>query len=381
MRITDVQMFPVRAQVIPIEEGGIAPYKGSKDAGDGTSAATSALYKVSTDEGIVGWGEMNMIVSLAMTRVILNDILCPALIGRDPFQLNEIKTRIDSLYNPDINVLHFMSGVEMALWDIKGKATAQPVYKLLGGKVRDSAPIAYAMGIMADDRTRFKIEQIRSLGYRCIKTKGGTDLEQDIKRAFFMREIAGQGMDLRVDMNQGYSLESALVYLQAVEDCRLQYVEQPIRVRSPEGYRSLRMRSRVPIAINEDCYIPGEFFRAVMMNAVDVGVVDMESIGGISELIKLAHIAEAANVSLAHHCAWDMGIKTAAIVHAVCALEAFRLPMDSTYHAHAMDPLKEPLEICDGAYVLPERPGLGIEVDEEKVRCMTEENYTERYVF
>jgi len=381
MKIADIQMYPVRADVIPIEKGGIAPYRGSRDSGPGTSTVTSALYKVTTDDGIVGWGEMNMILTLRLTRALLTDALRPALIGQDPFQLNRIKERVDSLYNPDINMLHFMSGVEMALWDIMGKATGKPVHALLGGAVRDAAPIAYAMGMMEDHQTADKLAQLREEGYTTVKTKGGTDVKWDIRRAHRMRELAGDALEIRVDMNQGYSIPDAVTYLGAVQPCRLQYVEQPIRCNDLADYAILRQRSCVPVAINEDCYIPGGLFNAISLRAVDAGVVDMESIGGISETVKLAHVAEAANLPLAHHCAWDMGIKTAAIVHTVCALKAFTLPMDSTYHAHAQDPLVSPIQMKQGAYQLPEGPGLGIEVDEEKIRWMINEDEAARFVF
>ena len=322
-----------------------------------------------------------MILTLKTTRTLLTDVIRPALIGEDPFQLNRIKARIDSLYNPDINMLHFISGVEMALWDIMGKAVGKPVHMLLGGAVRTEAPIAYAMGMTDHQQTADKLAQIRAEGYSTVKTKGGTDVRWDIERAHWLRELAGDEMNIRVDMNQGYNMTEALMYLHAVEPCGLQYVEQPLRCNALDNYASLRCRSGVPVAINEDCYIPGGLFRAIKMNAVDAAVVDMESIGGIAETVKLAHLAEAADLPLAHHCAWDMGVKTAAIVQTVCALKAFELPMDSTYHSHAQDPLAEPIRIERGAFVLPEKPGLGIEVDEEKILYMLREDEAMRYVF
>lgn len=380
MKITDIQMYPVKIAVKPIEVGGIAPYKGSKDAA-GTSSVTSAIYKVTTDEGIVGWGEMNMILSLRLTRTIMEDVLKPVVVGQDPFNINGMKKRINSLYNPDINMLHFFSGVEIALWDIMGRATSKPIYELLGGSVRTSAPIAYAMGIMGEKQTVSKVEQIKREGFKTIKTKGGLDLVYDIDRAKTMRRIAGDDINIRVDMNQAYSFTDAICYLNGIQDYRLQYVEQPIPVNCLEDYRMLRQRSAVPIAINEDCYIPGGLFAAIKRNAIDAGVVDMESIGGISELVKLAHVAEAANLPLAHHCAWDMGIKTAAIVHCVCALDAFKLPMDSTYPAHSEDVLQTTVEIKDGCYVLPNGNGLGVEVDEKAVERLAYEDEHARYVF
>jgi len=380
VKVTDIKLYPVKVQVKPIEDGGIAPYKGSKDA-KGTSSATSAIYKVITDEGIVGWGEMNMILSLQLTMSILEDMLKPAVIGKDPFHLNSIKKDVESLYNPDINTLHFFSGVEMALWDIMGKRVGCPVYDLMGGAIRSNVPIAYAMGILDEKQTASKIEQIKAQGYKTIKTKGGLDVPFDIKRAKEMRKIAGEDIDIRVDMNQAYDFTQATRYLEGVAECSLQYVEQPIPVNCLEDYRVLRERSCVPIAINEDCYIPGGMFNAIKHQAVDAGVVDMESIGGISELVKLAHIAEAANLPLAHHCAWDMGIKTAAIIHAVSALSALKLPMDSTYHAHSEDVLYEPLEIIDGCFIAPKGNGLGINVDEKMIKRLMCKDTTTRYVF
>lgn len=381
MKVTDITMYPVRTAVVPIENGGIAPYRGSRDSGPGTTSATSALYKVTTDEGIIGWGEMNMILTLKLTNVILEEVVRPAVVGQDPFDLNRIKARIDSLYNPDINMLHFISGVEMALWDIMGKATKKPVHVLLGGAVRTCAPIAYAMGMMNEGSLVEKIVQLQEEGYTTIKTKGGNNVQEDIHRAHVLRRLAGEKMDIRVDMNQGYDMTQAVNYAGAVEECRLQYVEQPLRCNALMDYAALRRRCCVPVAINEDCYISGGLFNAISLQAVDAAVVDMESIGGISELVKLAHIAQAANLPLAHHCAWDMGIKTAAIVQSVCALEALKLPMDSTYHAHVQDPLAQPIETHNGAYVLPQGPGLGIEVDEQKVLHMLNEDHIARYVF
>ncbi|HIS41574.1 MAG TPA: mandelate racemase/muconate lactonizing enzyme family protein [Candidatus Limiplasma pullicola] len=381
MKVMDIVMYPIRTAVVPIENGGIAPYRGSRDSGAGTTSATSALYKVTTDDGIIGWGEMNMILTLKLTNALLDEVIRPAVIGQDPFDINRIKTRVDSLYNPDINMLHFISGVEMALWDIMGKATKKPVHVLLGGAVRSCAPIAYAMGMMDDGQLAEKMAQLREEGYATIKTKGGNDVLEDIHRTHMLRTLAGDEMDIRVDMNQGYDMTQAVAYVGAVEDCRLQYVEQPLRCNDLMDYAVLRQRCRVPVAINEDCYIPGGLFNAIRNCAVDAAVVDMESIGGISELVKLAHIAQAANLPLAHHCAWDMGIKTAAIVQTVCALEALKLPIDSTYHAHAEDPLAKPIVTRNGAYVLPEGPGLGIEVDEQKVLHMLDEDHTTRYVF
>jgi L-alanine-DL-glutamate epimerase-like enolase superfamily enzyme len=255
----------------------------------------------------------------------------------------------------------------MACWDLMGKATNQPIYKLLGGKVRDKIEIAYCFGITDIPTVQKKIQEIKDQGYLAFKTKGGRDVIFDIERTQAIREEAGKSMKLRVDMNQGYSLIDAITYVNGVSDCQLEYLEQPIRVNNIDSLASLRSRSTVPIAINEDCYIPNNFLETIKRNAIDVGVIDLEPLGGITELVKAAHIANEAGIPLAHHCGWDMGIKLAAVLQTVSSLAAFTQPMDSTYMAHADDVLKEKINVINGHYYPSTEPGLGIEVDEEKI--------------
>lgn len=186
---------------------------------------------------------------------------------------------------------------------------------------------------------------------------------------------------IRVDMNQGYEMHDALRYCRSVEECGIQYVEQPIAVNRLSDYVSLRQRSSTPIAINEDCYIPGNLAAAVKAGAIDAAVADLESSGGISELIKLGHFAEIAGIPMAHHCAWDLGVKLAAILQCTCTLNAFSLPMDSTYIAHDDDILTEKIKVHDGCYDIPNGPGLGVEVDEEKLRFYAYEDLKAFFIF
>ncbi|MBP1995991.1 mandelate racemase/muconate lactonizing enzyme family protein [Paenibacillus eucommiae] len=370
MKITAIEMFPVEVPVIPVAEGGIAPYWGSQDK-VGTTRVTSLLFKVSTDEGITGWGEMNPIISTKVTAVLLDDYIKPLVIGRNPFDLKPIMKQFNPGSNPQINTKSFLTGVEMACWDIMGKSVNKPVYELLGGKFRDSIEIAYALGMLDIAETKEKIAQIKAEGYRTLKTKGGKDVLSDIKRAIAIREAGGDEFQFRVDMNMGYDTPTALRYLHGVEDCYLQFVEQPIKYNKFDDLKSLRDRSLTPIGINEDCYIPGNLLEAVKRGCIDVAIVDFEALGGISELIRLDAIAHEANLSLAHHCGWDMGVKLAAILHATCTMPAFTFPMDSTYMAHGDDILKDRIKISDGSYLVPEGPGLGVEIDEEKLTFLS----------
>ncbi|GIQ70090.1 mandelate racemase/muconate lactonizing enzyme family protein [Xylanibacillus composti] len=369
MKIRDIEMTAVEVPVIPLEEGGIAPYRGSQDK-VGTTSITSLIFKVTTDEGITGWGEMNPIISTKVTKVLLEEYIKPLVIGQNPFDLNKIMQAFAPVYNPQINTKSFLTAIEMACWDIMGKSVNKPVYELLGGKVRDRIDIAYALGILDITQTKEKIAQIKEEGYRTLKTKGGKDVVFDIRRTIAMRDAGGDYFDIRVDMNQGYDTPTALRYLRGVEECDIQYIEQPIKVNKMDDLQSLRDRTRVPIGINEDCYVPGNLFEAIRRKAIDIAIVDFEPLGGITELSRLEHVAREADLPLAHHCGWDMGVKLAAILHSTCTMPAFTYPMDSTYFAHADDVLKEKIRIEDGSYVIPEGAGLGVQVDEEKLQFL-----------
>lgn len=366
MKIDTIEMTTVSVPIIPVSRGGIAPYLGSQDK-VGTTRATSLLFKVTTDEGITGWGEMNHVLSPRITRVILEDYIKPKLVGKNPFHLKLMMKDFGSVYNPQFNTKYLLTGIETACWDIMGKAVNKPVYELLGGKLRDRIEIAYAFGLSGIEETKEKVLRIREEGFKTIKTKGGKDAAFDVKRTEALREAGGSDLEIRVDMNQGYDTPKALRYLRGVEACDLQYVEQPIKVNQLDDLKLLRERTRTPIGINEDCYIPNNLFEAIKKGCIDIAVIDFEPLGGITELIRLAGIAEEAGLPLAHHCGWDMGVKLAAILQATCAMPAFTYPMDSTYQAHGDDVLAERLKIVDGAYPVPEGPGLGVQVDEDKL--------------
>lgn len=374
MKIKSIKMFAVSIPIVPISEGGIAPYIGSQDK-VGKTQVSSILFKIETDNGIAGWGEMNPIISKSITRTLIEEYIGPKLIGRNPFEIKSIMTQFTPVYDPQVNTKSFLAGLQMALWDIMGKLLNVPVCDLLGGKIRDKIEIAYTLGILDIKRTQKKIHQIMDQGYHCLKTKGGKDVVFDIARTKAMRKAAGANFEIRIDMNQGYDTIHALRYMHSIEDCDLQYIEQPIKVNRLEDMKNLRIRTCVPIAINEDCYIPNNFYKAARMGAIDAAVIDFEPVGGITELQCLESVAKEAGIPLAHHCGWDMGIKLAAILHATCTMEAFTYPMDSTYMVHGDDVLARRIDIEDGCYRIPsDGPGLGIIVDEKKI-----EKYSEKF--
>ncbi len=368
MKIEKVELFYVKIPLIPVYEGGIAPYRGHNlPVGTGLTSATSCIYKVTVDSGLIGWGETNPIINLKFHRRLFDEKIRDRLCGVDVFDRNEILQQLSQTFVPPIFSKSLLAGIDIACWDIIGKAVQQPVYNLLGGKVRDRAGIAYCIGIYEDVIARDKIQSIRDQGFKTIKTKGGGDVNDDIRRAWLCREWAGDEIELRIDMNQGYDITQAVRFLGSVESLNLEYVEQPILVNHFDQMATLIQKSLTPIAINEDCYIPHNLLQYILSNAIDLAVIDLDPLGGISALVKMANICQELGIPLAHHCGFDMGIKTAAILQVYAAKAALSHPTDSTYMGHADDILVEKIPIIDGSFVISDKPGLGIEVDPEKI--------------
>jgi len=370
MKITDIDLYTVDVPVKPLIEGGISPYAQFHDK-VGRKAAIRSLFKVKTDEGIVGWGEMTPFISHKVMEVLLEEFIKPRVIGMDPFDIKKIAKKFEPKYTPHLNTKGFMPGIEVACWDIMGKALNKPIYKLLGGKVRDTISVAYCLGLLGIEETKEKIQQIKSQGFQTLKTKAGLDLNFDVQRTKAIREAGGPDFEIRIDMNQGCDIIQALRYIKQIEKFDLQYIEQPIRINDFDNLKRLRLSTNTPIGIDEDCCLAHNLFSAIKEGCIDVGIIDYERLGGISELVRLANIAEEANIPLVHHCSFDLGIKLAAILHVTSTLHSFRYAMDSTYFAHEKDILKERIKVEEGHYIIPEGPGLGVEVDEEKIKDLT----------
>jgi L-alanine-DL-glutamate epimerase-like enolase superfamily enzyme len=380
MEVTDIEAIPVAVPLKPVtEDHGLAPYlTGTPGA---TESAARTMVKLETDEGTTGWGEMMTALSPSSTKAIVETDVAEAVVGKSVWEVESFHEDFSpSLY---LEADSFASGVEMAMWDAYGKHLDVPVHQLLGGKTTDTVDFAYCLGILDVEQSVRRVEQVRDAGFGALKTKvGGYDLDTDpdgttfersrrfdVDRLVAMAEAAGDAVELRADANQSWRIEDAVRVGAQLEDAGvyLQYFEQPIRRDSVGSYKRLRNRLRQPIGVNEDLYFEHSFYELVREDAVDVGVIDMVPAGGIVPMKKLAAVAEEAGVSLAHHCGFDLGVKTAAMLHAISTTPAIDLPSDTTYYAFADHVIDEPFEFEDGALPVPDAPGLGITVDEAKV--------------
>jgi len=381
MQIAEVRAIPVNIPLTPISDGGIAPY--TTNHGE-LYDVDRILVRVETDEGVTGWGEMRTFLSPEATVSVIEEGVAPLVTGQSPFEVEKLRRQVFIEYtNADI----FFAPVEIACWDIVGRVLERPIYELLGGwtaphqtsmehrqytgdgEDHRRIDLAYALGIFPPEESRKYARRAHEDGYSVLKTKAGRDWRTDVERIRAMYDEVDGELEFRIDPNQGWTLEEAVRVGAMLEDdgIYLQYVEQPIRIDNHGSLETLRSRTGQPLAANEDTYAKHSMRRLLATDSIDVGVVDITPAGGISGIRQIANIAEDGGISLTHHCAFDLGIRTAAILHAVYGIPGFNLPCDTAYFGWESDIIYDLFEIENGQMKVPNGPGLGITVDESSV--------------
>lgn len=384
MDIASIDTIPVEVPIEPkTDPWGLSPYltgvhfadvpdglsfdEARERVDDSPTVAQKTLIRIETDDGVIGWGEMNA-PTHRIAEVIVEDLIAPTVIGQ---QVSDISSFLESFRDyPSIHlfdVTPMLGGVEIAMWDALGRTLDRPVYDLIGGKYREIAPAAYCVGILPTDEAVEHVRFAREHGFRSLKTKASRYWQEDVDRIRAMAEAAEGELDIRVDPNQQFTVSDATRFCSALRNVgvSLEYLEQPIRIDSFGHLKRLRERVTQPIAINEDAYFPRHVSQAIDADAIDAAVVDLIPSGGITGIRNIAAIAADSNVSLAHHSSFDLGIKNAAKLHVIASTPAFDLAMDTVYYALESDVLESPLELRDGSFEIPDRPGIAGDVSEK----------------
>jgi L-alanine-DL-glutamate epimerase-like enolase superfamily enzyme len=353
MKIAQLHALLVRVPQKPP----IAPYQSRYRA---TSAKEALLVRLETDTDLVGWGETPVDWINKSFEGAPEDLLRGRALGRDPFDLEG--------WYADNGVGSFLaSAVEMAMWDLIGHATRQPLYRLLGGAVRKKVELAACMGIRPYGEAKEIARGYLEAGFSTLKTKAGRRAEEDLEMVRGIRDGVGDRLKLRIDPNMGYAPEVAFPLARDLERYGLEYFEQPM----PQGLIAdaarLRRRTRTPIALNESVTTPEVVLQILQLGAADVLLPDTYQCSGILGVKKVAALAEAAGVPCVFHCAHDLGLKTAAMLHVVASSPGFTLANDCTYYGLEDDVITAPHRIERGFMAVPEGPGLGVTVDEARV--------------
>jgi L-alanine-DL-glutamate epimerase-like enolase superfamily enzyme len=353
MKINQLNACLVRIPMVPP----INPYQSRYRA---STYKESLLVRLQTDSGLVGWGETPVDWITKSFEGAPEDLLRRQMLGRDPFD-------VEAFYAENTLGSYLASGVEMALWDLMGHATSQPLYKLLGGAVRKRIELAACMGIRPYDEAKAIARQYLEMGFSTLKTKAGRDAEEDLQMVRGIRDGVGDRLKLRIDPNQGYAPEVAFQLARDLEKHHLEYFEQPMPMGLITEAARLRRHTKTPIALNESVTTLDVVLQILQLHAADVILPDTYQCAGILGVKKVAALAEAAEVPCVFHCAHDLGLKTAAMLHVVASSPGFPLANDCTYYGLA-DDIIQPLHRIEQGYLnVPEGPGLGVTVDEAKV--------------
>lgn len=353
MKISKLHAMRVR---IP-QKPPIAPYQSRYRAGTSKEAL---LIRLETENGLVGWGETPDDWIGKSFEGTPEHQLRSQVLGRDPFEL-------EGWYAENTLGCYLASGVEMAMWDLMGQTTRQPLYRLLGGAVRRKIELAACMGIRPYDEAKAIARQYLDEGFTTLKTKAGRHAEEDLEMVRGIRDGVGDKLKLRIDPNQGYTPEVAFPLARDLEKYNLEYFEQPMPQQLLAEAARLRRRTTTPIALNESVTTLEISLQILQLNAADVLLPDTYQCGGILAVKKIAALCESARIPCVFHCAHDLGLKTAAMLHVVASTPNFTLANDCTYYGLVDDIIAPLHRIERGTMEVPEGPGLGVVVDENKV--------------
>jgi len=357
MKITDVE-------VIVLSKPLSRPFVTSRAQFD---RRTATLIQVSTDEGITGLGES--VGNPFSIKGVVEKQLKEIILGRNPLDVEKLWQEMYSkaLYWDLKGVLVVaMSGIEMALWDIQGKAFHVPVYRLIGGEYRNKIR-AYASDLFWEDPEVMaeKAGQYVRDGYSIVKTHIGRDPQGDIQRARAIRKAIGDDIGFMIDINCGYDRPTALAMAQRFIKFNPFWYEEPLAPYDIEGYVDLRARVPFPIAMGENEFTKYAFKDLFVKGAVDYVMPDIARAGGILETKKICSLAEAFNVTCSPH-NYSSGVLLAATLHVMASTpNADLLEYDVTGTAIYEELLNEPLEVKAGFVSIPQGPGLGVTLTEE----------------
>lgn len=354
MRITSLSMWLVE---VPQTEP-LAPYRSHIRT---SSTTTKAITKVETDEGLYGWGECNLNFLPGLNLDHMKQTAIDWAVGRDPLN-------IAAFHQQCPFESRLKSGLELALWDIAGKAAGMPVAQLLGGVIREHIELAACMGIQSRERAGELASLYAEQGFTTLKTKAGSDPQEDLEMVRGIRDAVGDRLKLRIDPNRAYSPQQAATLARQLEDYQLEYFEQPIPAEPLSDAKWLRQQTSVPIALNESVIGPDSVSEIFLADAASHILPDTHIAGGILPCVKIGHLCEAADVPCIMHCGHDLGPKTAAMLHIAAACPSYTLANDCTYYGLVDDIIQEPFTIRNGRMKVPSTPGLGIEGDIEKLR-------------
>ncbi|MBI2997018.1 MAG: mandelate racemase [Deltaproteobacteria bacterium] len=379
MKIKKIETIPVRLPTRRVHQW----------ASLTTSIGVYVIVKLETDAGLVGLGEAPVLKDWGgdhmkyygetpkTTAHVIGDILAPALVGQDPYRIGALHARMDQAIK---GYPYCKAAIDMALYDVVGKACKVPVYQLLGGCYRERVTVAHSIGLMEIRKAVEEALQVKEEGIKAIKLKGGQDPKRDVDLVRQIRKAVGPKIQISVDANQGYPTPKVAVQIiKAMEEFGVRYMEQPVE--GIDAMAEVARRVDTPIMADESAWTPQDVLEIIRKRAADMISLYTTKPGGLFKAQKVAAVAEAGGLQCNVNGSVETGVGNAANLHLAAALGIASLPcvvpvstpkgkgkggIAGIYYQD--DIITEPFSFVDGDLIVSTGPGLGVELDEEKVK-------------
>lgn len=369
MKIVEIKAYPTSFPV---------PRDGGVRLGIGQAVKRDCvMVKVTTEDGIVGWGESHHGRAHTAIAKLVETTLSQLVLGMDAFDTTGVWARIYKFqlgsHGMGAGCAMAMSGIDMALWDIRGKATGWPLYRLLGGTRRPVPAYAggISLGYQAPASLIDEAQPMLEAGYKAVKLRIGDTVRDDIARMEAVRNAFGDGLAILTDANTGYTIDDVRRVMPAMDALDIGWLEEPFPAHDHRTYREARGLGRTPLAAGENHYTRFEFTRVLEDDVIRIWQPDLSKSGGITEVIRIAAMASAFKIPVHPHSSMT-GVNQAASIHLLAAIEnGGYFEADLSKGNLFRDVMgSEPWAIRKDGTVLPlEAPGIGVEVDEEFLKA------------
>jgi galactonate dehydratase len=348
------------------------------------------FLKIETDAGISGWGEPIIEGKAKSVEAAVHEFQ-HYLVGQDPSRINDLWQVMyrGGFYRGGAILMSAIAGIDQALWDIKGKALGVPVYQLLGGLVRDRMKMYSWVGGDRPADVISDIHRLRAGGFSVFKMNGSEEMglidtankvDAAVGRIAEIRAAFGNEIEFGIDFHGRIGAPMAKVLLRQLEAYRPLFVEEPVLAEQDETYARLAQHTSIPLAAGERMYSRFEFKRVFAAGGISIAQPDLSHAGGITECVKLASMAEAYDVALAPHC--PLGpIALASCLHVDfvshnAVLQEQSMGIHYNKGGELLDYVRNPDDFrIEGGFMSPlPKPGLGVEIDEDRVIAASHES-------
>lgn len=347
------------------------PYTHREDSAQvNRDGVTEVVVRITTDQGLVGWGES---CSGANVESVLETLRActPFLVGRDPWEREALWRRClhQGIWNFRESTFNFAwAGIDMALWDLCGKACGQPIYNLLGGRQRREVDYFYYLSYGDLQRLEVECRDGVERGYGVFYVKVGVDIDFEREAVALIRRCIGPRRKLRIDANQAWSVAQAQRYLGELDAWNIDFAEQPVPAHPVENMLELKAKVRVPLAANEGLWRVADTWEVIKRRSCDVLCFSPYWVGSLGLFHRLSWAAGMEGLSVCKHTHGELGLAAAACQHVLLALPRIVEGNQQTAQMMQGDILARDLPIARGPrWGEALGPGLGVEVDEARV--------------